>query len=119
MICDWKEPIDSGEFIVLVVDCEQINNPEVEMQATYATLTGKTVLALIERPGEPAEYMKKLPVFMFEGFDPGSKRDFDRSMTKLIARRKEILNISDSPKIRFLCYTGSIDCEAIMRDGII
>ena len=120
MLCDWKGPIDAGDFIVLVVDRDQIDNQEVEMQATYASLTGKTVLAMIEAPGQPAVYMTQLKSFLWENFDPDQKSSFDMNLAKLIARHKEIklISKSDRSKIGFICYSGSIDCDKIMTDGV-
>jgi hypothetical protein len=119
MLCDWKGPIDSGDFIVIVVDRAQIDNQEVEMQATYASLTGKTVLAMIEAPGKPADYMFELKGFMWENFDPDQKESFDNNLAKLILRQKQYKKDRDrSSKIGFICFSGVIDCDKLMTDGI-
>jgi hypothetical protein len=118
MLCDWKPEIDAGEFIVLIVDFDQIDNPEVEMQASYASLMHKTVLAMIESPGRPAKYMTDLPGFMYENFEPEDLDSFKSGMSRLVLRHKELADIQNAPKIKFLCFSGCVDCDRIMREGI-
>jgi hypothetical protein len=118
MLCDWKPEIDAGDFIVLIVDFDQIDNPEVEMQASYASLMHKTVLAMIENPGEPAKYMTELPGFMYENFERDDVMSFKSGMSRLILRHKELADIKNAPKIKFLCFSGCIDCDRIMREGV-
>lgn len=118
MLCDWKPEIDAGEYIVLIVDSDQIDNPEVEMQASYASCMHKTVLAMIEAPGKPAPYMIDLPGFMYENFEPDDLESFKLGMSRLILRHKELSDIKNAPKIKFLCFSGCIDCERIMREGL-
>ena len=118
MLCDWKPEIDAGDFIVLIVDFDQIDNPEVEMQASYASLMHKTVLAMIEAPGKPAKYMTELPGFMYENFEPENLENFRSNMARLVLRHKEVSDIKNAPKIKFLCFSGCVDCDRIMREGL-
>lgn len=107
-VCDWKAVIDSGNFIVIIIDKNSLDNEEVEIQCEYAKAHKKTVLAMIESPCKPPEYMTKLNGFMYESFQIDSQQSFRNALKKLIQRHQDF-NIQPT----FLCFNPKI--KKIMR----
>jgi hypothetical protein len=113
MFCEWKTPIDAGDFIVIVLDRCMIEDKDVEMQAVYASKTGKKVFAVIEKGGQPAAYMHDLKGFMWEPFDPDSAMSFKKAVAKLISRHKEAMEFEAGPK--FICYLTPAVAPLVFR----
>jgi len=89
MRCKWQKKVDEGNGVLLILDKNSLNDPEVRMQVAYARSVKKPIVALIELGAPLPKVLVESPDLIFEYFDSSSEKSLQIATEKLFRRHYE------------------------------